>query len=333
MIFPIAGVALSTAAILGRVEFVPVDPTLCYVNFGNTSYNANPLKTTSFWYVNDNENNQNSRNFTYFFNVCANIPMDLNIFPRVKECNTTSAGYNNPTIQQSGPSMAFQFNNIPTAPSEQCHRLSGAASSTNIGWALIDPTDPSIGFVMQYLGGDACYSAPPQNTLLGQRTLRLWFVCDNDHTNVPDDEMVLETPATCVYDIYIKTIAGCPTGCPSPLVMNSKQELEASLCGSHGICGYDGGAATRNSRCFCNDGWTGADCTQRPSTPASGLSTLGGVLIGIGILLAMLIAGLVYLWLRIRALRLDPTAYSSLRGGPGEGDMAAISGGKGESIQ
>jgi hypothetical protein len=330
MIFSVAGVALSTAAILKNVEFVPVDPSVCYWDFGNTSFNANPLKTTSFWYVNDNENNQNSRNFTYFFNVCGNIPSDANVFPRTAACNTTYPGYNYQNMPQSGPSMAFQYNNMDTSIYDKCHRLAGSATSSNIGWALIDPTNPSFGYVMQYLGGDQCYSQT--GSLIGQRTLRLWFVCDKDFTNVPDDEVVLEAPSTCVYDIYIKTIAGCPTGCPTPMVYDpATKELTATLCGNHGICSYDG--ALKNSRCFCNDGWTGSDCTQLPSTPPTGLSTLGGVLIGIGILLALLIAGLVYLWLRIRALRLDPTAYSSLRGGPGEGDLPGLGSVKGDGIQ
>ena len=195
---------------------------------------------------------------------------------------------------------------------------------------------------------------------------------------------------SCTYDIYIKTIAGCPSECPTPFVsvtgVRSRrrsgswptlscaslatspgipahcsrrplpppprllQGSQQMLCGGHGVCGYD--AKEGNSRCFCNDGFAGADCTGSPEQPPKGLSTLGGVLIGIGLLLGLLIAGLAYLWLRIRALvsgggreeeghgsvggtrllppsastaqRLDPTAYSSLRGGPEEGAAGDI---------
>lgn len=42
---------------------------------------------------------------------------------------------------------------------------------------------------------------------------------------------------------------------------------------------------------------------------------MGGVLIFVCILLALLLGVLVFLWTRIRGLRLDPKAYSALRGG------------------
>ena len=155
----------------------------------------------------------------------------------------------------------------------------------------------------------------------------------------PHRQPVLESMESCTYDIYIKTIAGCPSECPTPFVsvtgVRSRrrrgsyhplscaslpcylawhplppplsppprlllQGSQQMLCGGHGVCGYD--AKEGNSRCFCNDGFAGADCTGSPEQPPKGLSTLGGVLIGIGLLLGLLIAGLAYLWLRIRAL-------------------------------
>ena len=58
--------------------------------------------------------------------------------------------------------------------------------------------------------------------------------------------------------------------------------------------------------------------TPTPAPPPK-VTTTGGMLIAVGILLCALLAGLAYLWLRIKGLRLDPAAYSSLRGGPDEG--------------
>jgi type IV secretory pathway VirB3-like protein len=57
--------------------------------------------------------------------------------------------------------------------------------------------------------------------------------------------------------------------------------------------------------------------------PPTGLSAAGAVVIVVSIILAALIAVLLWLWNKIRGLRLDPNAYRSLTGGT-EGEAGGI---------
>ena len=293
--------------------------------------------------MNDASNNPGSKNFSYFFNICKNVdPASLPGFagipsaaaPPFPDPTKTApgasqwdvpvqgpAGWCNATIggigvaQWSvpnaliGPAAAFQYNNIPGAGYDQCHHLGSAPlTSSSERFGLYDPANPSRGLYIQYLNGDRC---PGVNKA---RSLKVWLLCDPDATNIPDSELVVEAPGSCVYEIFVRTAYGCPAECPV-VTDTSGSRSSGRLCNNHGLCEFD--PAISNSRCFCNDGWTGADCTGSVATQP-GLSSVGIGLICLGIFLAGTLGFLVYLWNRIRSLRLDPDAYSSLRGGPEE---------------
>ena len=100
-------------------------------------------------------------------------------------------------------------------------------------------------------GGDSCGS------VYGNRSLKLWLTCDPDGRNVPDSVPVTETNA-CLFEISIASVYGCPRECPIGPDPNSGLP---GLCSSHGICAFD--TALQRSRCFCNNGWAGADCGTR----------------------------------------------------------------------
>jgi len=85
-----------------------------------------------------------------------------------------------------------------------------------------------------------------------------------------------------MYEIFLKTTAGCPVQCPVGM-SNGKR----ALCSNHGVCDYD--AALGNSRCFCNPGFAGDDCSDTPSAKPAGLSAVGGVLVGVSIFLALVL--------------------------------------------
>lgn len=304
----------AAATSLGSIDLSNVGRPLeapgsqCSYNFGNSSFDVAPLQITSFWLVNDDRNTRDSSNYTYYFNICANT----GLVPTAQNCTATGG---NPVLPLSNtwPSPAYQVAN--TKPNwqvpaiDKCHRLGGDVTVTPINWGLYDTTNPSRGVYLQYTGGDACWGSPGV-----YRSLRVFLLCYNDAVNVPDAETVMET-GSCQYDIYVNSAYGCPADCPAP---QDPVTLARNLCSGHGVCDFDRALGT--SRCFCNGGWEGKDCGAPTQPPAKGLSATGGVLIGVGIFLAITLGFLVFLWTRIRSLRLDPTAYSALRGGPEAGD-------------
>lgn len=265
-----------------------------------------PLHSSSLsssYSVQDSSNNDGSRNYTYFFNICGNI--DPSILPgnTFASCNITYTGGTSPVNPLTGPSPAFQFANFPVPTYDYCHRLGSSADTTTVQYGLYDNENPSRGLFIKYLNGDMCYQAGHG------RSLKVWILCDTDVTNVPDTELVEET-GMCDYEIFISSAYGCPAECPVTIDPLSGQR---SLCSNHGICDFDGAIGT--SRCFCNQGWEGRDCSAQTQPPPV-LSAVSAVLIAVGIFLAMTLGFLGYLWMRIRSLRLDPTAYSALRSGP-----------------
>lgn len=178
-----------------------------------------------------------------------------------------------------------------------------------MSWGLYDPRNPSLGVWLQYLGGDAC---PGKRS----RQLRIWFLCYDDATNIPDDELVLESN-TCAYDIFLKSAYGCPLQCP---LVTPPGSGTRRICAGHGVCDFD--AARGNSRCFCNDGWGGDDCTVAAGAPTK-VSTASAILIVVTLVLVLTLAFLAYVWVfKISRLRLDPAAYSTLASGAGDEDRA-----------
>ena len=267
----------------------------------------------------DSSNNAGSTNFTYFISVCSNLDpiKDLpgstyipgnnpatGITGYYPACNSTSAGSGIPyTNLNTWLSPAYQFNQVPGAAyPDACHRLGSPVSQQTEVFGLYDQLNPSRGVSLQYIGGDVC------NVVSNvKRSLKLWLLCDPlQPDGVPDNELVLEAPGSCLYEIFVRTTYGCPAECPIA-------SGTAAVCNNHGFCEFDN--VLKTSKCFCNDGYGGSDCSA-PSQPAGGLSTVGGMLIAVCIFLLGTLGFLVYLWFRIRTLRLDPTAYSSLRAGP-----------------
>ena len=57
---------------------------------GNSSFDLSPATTSTFYVVSDDRGNQNSSDFTYYFNVCANVAWD--VFGYKPICNTTYPG-------------------------------------------------------------------------------------------------------------------------------------------------------------------------------------------------------------------------------------------------
>lgn len=296
----------SAAATIFGAGIGPSGNNLCRIDFGNSSFDLSPLSIPSFYGVQDSRNNQGSLNYTYFFNVCANVN-----YLNLASCNTTYPGTGGPIVPGTwAASPAFQVANIPVVNEQldRCHRLGGPISPSTVNYGLYDPTNPAKGLYIQYTGGDLC-----PGFVNVSRSLKLWLLCYDDATNIPDTEVVLESSnPPCQYEIFLKSAFGCPVSCPLPAASDGTR----SLCSNHGVCDYD--AVSRNSRCFCNPGYGENDCSE-PVDPnaGKGLSMAGGVLIGVSVLLALTLGFLGYLWFfKISRLRLDTTAYKSLAAGP-----------------
>jgi hypothetical protein len=107
---------------------------------------------------------------------------------------------------------------------------------------------------------------------------------------------------TCDYQIELKSIAGCPTQCIN----------NGLLCANNGVCGYDTDA--KRSKCFCFSGFTGGDCSASTSSASAALSGEAIILIVVCIVLSMVIGLVVFMFLKLRKLQVDPAAYDQLQG-------------------
>jgi hypothetical protein len=78
------------------------------------------------------------------------------------------------------------------------------------------------------------------------------------------------------------------------------------------VCGYDSDATT--ARCFCYQGFQGADCTTPIPPPDNSISVETVFLIIMVILLVAVLGLVAFMMLRLRRLTIDPAAYGELAG-------------------
>jgi hypothetical protein len=97
------------------------------------------------------------------------------------------------------------------------------------------------------------------------------------------------------------SIAGCPLQC----------RTGSTLCNGNGACGYNTDA--KRSQCFCYTGFTGSSCASGAPKPP-GLSAEAIILIVVLIALAAVVGLVVFMFLKLRKLTVDPGAYDQLQG-------------------
>jgi len=276
-------------AVLLHVQDARGDQT-CGANIDGkgTTFDLSPL-TQSLYYRLD-ATGLTEENYSFAFNICANVTG----FPPSGPPGTLGKGCVETATKgetMKGPAPAYQIAHAD----DFCYRLGD--SSSNVEYSLFEPEDPSRGVVMRYNGGNLC-----SNNV--RRSLEIAFPCSQE-INIPDKESVEEV-SQCVYKLIVPSIYGCPTQCGVK---------DRQLCNAKGVCRYD--ETKSASRCFCDDGFTGDDCGSLVQEVA-GKETDGaalGILIAVSILIAIVIAGLAVMWLKIRGLRLDPQAYATLSDG------------------
>lgn len=107
----------------------------------------------------------------------------------------------------------------------------------------------------------------------------------------------------CSYAVQLPSIAGCPLEC--------RAAGDTQLCSGHGVCGYNTDAGL--SQCYCYNGWGGSLCGSAVSS-SSGMGVEGIMLIVVCIALALVLAAVGFMLLKLRRLNVNPAAYAELQG-------------------
>lgn len=243
---------------------------------GNSQFDLSPLKGR-YYRIRDIVDRV-ERNYSYIFSVCRDfnyLSQDLT-YDLPVACNATGPGFPPGPNFQDAP--AYQ---VSRTMSNFCHRLGSSYINNTV--ALVD-ANPSKGFYVAYLFGDSCGNGK-------FRELNISFLCA-DADNQPEPRVFeLSGANICHYSVEIRSFYACPLGCP---IANRK------LCGGNGFCQYDFLAG--GSRCFCNTGSYGSDCSssEAPSVTTSSSSscdgTCGALIFVVILLFGLIVAAAVVLW-------------------------------------
>lgn len=219
-------------------------------------------------------------NFTYLFNVCGTVSTGI-----PAKCKSL------PDIQTAS---ALQINTQGTfdTSDDYCYAV-GRYSDSSAQIGLLDQQDPSKGIKLSYYG-DYCRNND-------QRQFNIELMCADKLNPVPTHALEY---THCVYTITMPSVYGCPLECP---VSNRH------LCGGNGHCAYDTDKFA--ARCFCNNGYTGADCTKSDGDSDLNYSpALLGLIITLFIIVCALAAGLLFMVRQIAAYKEDMAHYEVLKG-------------------
>ena len=81
------------------------------------------------------------------------------------------------------------------------------------------------------------------------------------------------------------------------------------LCGGHGFCGYD--RTNSIPRCFCDDGFTGDDCTSSGSFTQEGSAAVG-LMVAL-LVLSLVLTGVILVMIKqVHGYRDDTSSYEQL---------------------
>lgn len=169
--------------------------------------------------------------------------------------------------------------------------------------SLIEPEDPTKGIQMTY------YGAYCNNGI--QRQFNIQLPCSNRLSPVPTHA---QETSPCAYTIQMPSVYGCPLECP----VSNRQ-----LCGGAGHCAFDEDKSS--ARCFCNKGYTGADCSQKEdtSTQLNYSPALLGLIITLFVIIIVLVGSIVYMVRQISAYKEDMANYAALQSSS-HGDESAV---------
>lgn len=230
------------------------------------------------------------QNYTYVFNVCGTVSGGM---PDI--CK------GEPNVGKAG---ALQINKRGTEADydDWCYVV-GEFSDSSYAVSLLDHDDPTKGIQLTY-GGDYCHSGD-------QRKFNMQLMCSDKLNPVPTHALEY---SHCSYTITMPSVYGCPLECP---VSNRK------VCGGNGHCSFDDDKVS--ARCFCNRGYSGADCMSAESSSSSSnySPALLGLIITLFIIIVALIGSLWFMMRQLSAYKDDLANYQVLKGSP-EDDTSAV---------
>ena len=218
------------------------------------------------WIFNDNHT-EDVRSFEYTLNFCGNV-------------------VNNPKPCAHRPDSGVAWRtNLNSSHLTDCTRLGGDFTKrpTPIGFKLFDEKKPSKGVVMTMAGGEK----PKDCDRVAQ--LDVVHLCA-DRSFPPAgrlDETFVELVNNCEYRVFIPSLFGCPKECPVK---------HGRVCAGRGICSYD--TDDQSTRCFCDTGHKGKDCSQSGGS-GGGKGKIAGAVIG-GMLIGITIVAGVYFFRHMR---------------------------------
>ena len=181
-----------------------------------------------------------------------------------------------------------------------CYAVGGDVAA---GWNFTysDPNKPARGIILTYYGGNNLW-CPKQQSKPVNRSFSVEILCAPGSVADYASTYVYESNS-CDYRIQIKSVAGCPSTC----------QTGASVCSGNGICGYD--TDNKVSMCFCNSGFSGPQCGGGAGGGVSkSLSSEAIILVIVCIMLSLVLAAVGYMFIKLRNLQVDPSAYGQLEG-------------------
>lgn len=197
---------------------------------------------------------------------------------------------------------ALQINARGTSNTDDdwCY-LVGSSTPSSTTVKLLNQENPTEGIQLSY-AGTFCNGGK-------QRKFNVQLMCADKLNAVPTHALELEP---CVYTVTMPSVYGCPLECP---VANRR------LCGGNGHCSYDDdkGAA----RCFCNHGYSGADCASPTEGDSLNYSpAMLGLIITLFIIVSALTGSIFYMVKQMNAYKEDLAHYQALKGS--EEDSAVV---------
>lgn len=206
------------------------------------------------------------------------------------------------SCKKRGTSSAFQVLYEPNEAGEpeafDCYSL-GSYNETQSPIELLEPGNPVGGLRMRYNGGTDCGDR-------GGRKIIIDVACSNEDTISPHENgasmqtVFMKEFEICEYTVEFKS----PFACPSACVTGNE------ICFGNGICGAHDGTA----ECLCHTGYTGEFCEGLGSAAAGTTGWMAAIisLSILMILLGLLLAFMVYMWIKLRRLDVDPESYEKL---------------------
>lgn len=212
----------------------------------------------------------------------------------------------------NSPATAFQYFKYGQSG---CWRVGGDWNSlpqSSVFNFIFDQYTPTrnyaMGVALHLTGGDTCKR--PDGSVV-QRALTLRMECTEMSGILSFANVTAVEEPPCDYNIVVRTPNACPTQCT--------RASNGVPCGGHGVCGYD--TTTKSAHCYCNEGYTGSDCSTQQSgppslpTPPTDGGAIAGALFG-GIFAGLIIfGGVYYYYVHVRKPSAAGGSYSAAASG------------------